>query len=125
VSGENFRLFLLEDPDGKDSRDGLHKHKAILNGNPAVEPGYLTMLESSQPCVQPWLCLLKELPGVRGCWRFIARARMDSPQTIFAVWKRSRRRGSAIENAAKPKASAIAAGSARTSPHPAEPHQIR
>ena len=43
VSGENFRLFSsLRIPDGEGlSGWVVQNHKAILNGNPSVEPGYL------------------------------------------------------------------------------------
>ncbi len=43
VSGENFRLFSsLRIPDGEGLSGWVaQNHKAILNGNPSVEPGYL------------------------------------------------------------------------------------
>jgi hypothetical protein len=87
VSGENFRMFSsLRIPDGEGLSGWVaQNHKAILNGNPSVEPGYMNGPRSSALCARRWLCLSKELPALL-CWRFIARSRMHShPRDLHVV----------------------------------------
>ena len=114
VSGENFRLFSsLRIPEGEGLSGWVaQNHKAILNGNPSVEPGYL-----NDPTKYSTLrsALAVPLEGTSGVAAVLAlyRAGQDAftaedLRVVEAVGEES---GSAVEIAWKPKASATSAGS--------------
>jgi len=113
VSGENFRLFSsLRIPLG----DGLsgwvaQNHKSILNGNPSVEPGYLN---DPTRCSVLRSALAVPLEGPAGVAAVLAlyRAGQDAFTTddLGLAEAIGAGLGSAIEQAARPKASAISAG---------------
>ena len=113
VSGENFRLFSsLRIPEG----EGLcgwvsQNHKAILNGNPAVEPGYLSDPKKFSTLRSALAVPLEGTAGVAGVLA-LYRARQDgfTADDLRVVEAISSGLGVAIEGAGKPKASAIAAG---------------
>ena len=115
VSGENFRLFSsLRIPEG----EGLcgwvaQNHKAILNGNPAVEPGYLSDPKKFSTLRS---ALAVPLEGTAGVAAVLAlyRAGLDAftADDLRVVEAIGTGLGIAIESAGKPKASAIGAGSA-------------
>jgi putative nucleotidyltransferase with HDIG domain len=114
VSGENFGLFSsLEIPDG----EGLcgwvaQNHKAILNGNPSVEPGYVN---DSMKCSTLRSALAVPIEGASGVAAVLAlyRAGQDAftPDDLRVVETIGAGLGMAIENAGKAKASAVGAGS--------------
>jgi len=109
VSGENFRLFSsLRIPLGEGLSGWVaQNHKAILNGNPAVEPGYLndpqrySTLRSS---------LAVPLAGARGVVAVLAlyRTALDAftPDDLRVVEAIAAGLGVLIESAAKQKSSA-------------------
>jgi GAF domain-containing protein len=114
VSGENFGLFSsLQIPDG----EGLcgwvaQNHKAILNGNPSVEPGYLN---DSVKYSTLRSALAVPIEGASGVAAVLAlyRAGQDAftPDDLRAVEAIGAGLGMAIEKAGKAKASAVGAGS--------------
>jgi putative nucleotidyltransferase with HDIG domain len=116
VSGENFGLFSsLQIPDG----EGLcgwvaQNHKAILNGNPSVEPGYLN---DSMKYRTLRSALAVPFEGASGVAAVLAlyRAGQDAftPDDLRAVEAIGAGLGMAIEKAGRAKASATSAGSAR------------
>jgi putative nucleotidyltransferase with HDIG domain len=114
VSGENFRLFSsLTIPDGEGLSGWVaQNHKAILNGNPSVEPGYL-----NDPTKYSTLrsALAVPLEGVSGVAAVLALYRADqdafTPDDLRVVETIGAGLGIAIENAGRRKASAVGAGS--------------
>ena len=116
VSGENFGLFSsLKIPDG----EGLcgwvaQNHKAILNGNPSVEPGYSN---DSMKYSTLRSALAVPLEGASGVAAVLAlyRAGQDAftPDDLRVVETIGAGLGIAIENADRTKASAVGAGSTR------------
>jgi putative nucleotidyltransferase with HDIG domain len=116
VSGENFGLFSsLKIPDG----EGLcgwvaQNHKAILNGNPSVEPGYLN---DSVKYSTLRSALAVPLEGPSGVAAVLAlyRAGQDAfmPDDLHVAEAIGAGLGIAIENASRVKASASSAGSTR------------
>jgi putative nucleotidyltransferase with HDIG domain len=115
VSGENFRLFSsLRIPEGEGLSGWVaQNHKAILNGNPSVEPGYLNDLTKYSTLRS---ALAVPLEGTAGVAAVLAlyRAGQDAftPEDLRVVEAIATGLGTAIESAAKPKASATGAGSA-------------
>jgi putative nucleotidyltransferase with HDIG domain len=113
VSGENFRLFSsLNIPDGEGLSGWVaQNHKAILNGNPSVEPGYL-----NDPTKYSTLrsALAVPLEGPAGVAAVLALYRADqdafTAEDLRVVEAIGAGLGAAIENAGKQKASAIGAG---------------
>jgi putative nucleotidyltransferase with HDIG domain len=113
VSGENFRLFSsLRIPEGEGLSGWVaQNHKAILNGNPSVEPGYL-----NDPTKFSTLrsALAVPLEGKSGVAAVLAlyRAAQDAfnPDDLRVVEEIGVGIGNALESARKPKASAIGAG---------------
>jgi putative nucleotidyltransferase with HDIG domain len=113
VSGENFRLFSsLRIPEGEGLSGWVaQNHKAILNGNPSVEPGYL-----NDPTKFSTLrsALAVPLEGNAGVAAVLAlyRAEQDAftADDLLVVEAIGSGLGIAVENAGKPKASAIGAG---------------
>jgi putative nucleotidyltransferase with HDIG domain len=112
VSGENFRLFSsLRIPEGEGLSGWVaQNHKPILNGNPSVEPGYL-----NDPTKYSTLrsALAVPLEGKSGVTAVLALYRAgqdaftgDDLRIVEAIVAGL---GSAIENAARPKASGAAA----------------
>ena len=116
VSGENFRLFsTLRIPEG----EGLcgwvsQNHKAILNGNPAVEPGYVSDPKKFSTLRSALAVPLEGTAGVAGVLA-LYRARQDgfTADDLRVVEAISAGLGVAIESAGKPKAAAIAAGASQ------------
>ena len=114
VSGDNFRLFSsLRIPEGEGLSGWVaQNHKPILNGNPSVEPGYL-----NDPTKYSTLrsALAVPLEGTSGMAAVLAlyRAGQDAftADDLRAVEAIGSGLGVMIENADKPKASAIGAGS--------------
>src|ERR1700680_1251866 len=116
VSGENFGLFSsLKIPDG----EGLcgwvaQNHKAILNGNPSVEPGYSN---DSMKYSTLRSALAVPLEGASGVAAVLAlyRAGQDAftPDDLRVVETIGAGLGMAIEKSGKAKASATSAGSTR------------
>ena len=112
VSGENFRLFSsLTIPDGEGLSGWVaQNHKAILNGNPSVEPGYL-----NDPTKYSTLrsALAVPLEGASGVAAVLALYRADqdafTPDDLSVVEAIGAGLGIAIENAGKRKASAVGA----------------
>src|ERR1035441_1283012 len=117
VSGDNFRLFSsLRIPEGEGLSGWVaQNHKPILNGNPSVEPGYL-----NDPTKYSTLrsALAVPLEGTSGMAAVLALYRAgqdaftaDDLRVVEAIGS-----GLAVvlENADKPKASAIGAGSINT-----------
>ncbi len=112
VSGENFRMFSsLRIPDGEGLSGWVaQNHKAILNGNPSVEPGYL-----NDPTKFSTLrsALAVPLEGTSGVAAVLAlyRAGQDAftADDLRVVEAIGAGLGIAIESA-RPKASAIGAG---------------
>jgi putative nucleotidyltransferase with HDIG domain len=112
VSGENFRLFSsLTIPDGEGLSGWVARnHKAILNGNPSVEPGYL-----NDPTKYSTLrsALAVPLEGASGVAAVLALYRADqdafTPDDLRMVEAIGAGLGIAIENAGKRKASAVGA----------------
>jgi putative nucleotidyltransferase with HDIG domain len=113
VSGENFRLFsALRIPDGEGLSGWVaQNHKAILNGNPSVEPGYL-----NDPTKFSTLrsALAVPLEGTSGVAAVLAlyRAAQDAftAEDLRVVEAIGAGIGIAIERVRTPKASAIGAG---------------
>jgi putative nucleotidyltransferase with HDIG domain len=114
VSGENFRLFSsLRIPDGEGLSGWVaQNHKAILNGNPSVEPGYL-----NDPTKYSTLrsALAVPLEGATGVAAVLALYRADqdafTADELRVVEAIGAGLGVAIENAGKQRASAISAAS--------------
>src|SRR5208282_3741605 len=113
VSGENFRLFSsLRIPLGEGLSGWVaQNHKSILNGNPSVEPGYLN---DPTRCSVLRSALAVPLEGPAGVAAVLAlyRAGQDAFTTddLGLAEAIGAGLGSAIEQAARPKASAISAG---------------
>ncbi len=115
VSGENFRLFSsLKIPHGEGLSGWVaQNHKAILNGNPSVEPGYL-----NDPTKYSTLrsALAVPVEGAAGVAAVLAlyRAAQDSftSDDQLAVEAITAGLGVVLERAAKLKASRAGAGSA-------------
>jgi len=115
VSGDNFRLFSsLRIPEGEGLSGWVaQNHKAILNGNPSVEPGYL-----NDPTKYSTLrsALAVPLEGAAGVAAVLAlyRAGQDAftADDLLVVEAIGAGLGAAIESAGKLKASGIGAGSA-------------
>ena len=113
VSGENFRLFssLKITHGGGLSGWVAQNHKAILNGNPLVEPGYV-----NDPTKYSTLrsALAVPMEGSAGVAAVLAlyRAEQDAFTTndLRVVEALVSGLGIAVESASKPKASAIGAG---------------
>jgi putative nucleotidyltransferase with HDIG domain len=113
VSGENFRLFSsLKIPFGEGLSGWVaQNHKAIVNGNPSVEPGYL-----NDPTKYSTLrsALAVPLEGSNGVAAVLAlyRAGQDAftPDDLQVVEAIGSGLGVAIENAGKAKAAAMGAG---------------
>lgn len=113
VSGENFRLFSsLKIPHGEGLSGWVaENHKAILNGNPSVEPGYL-----NDPTKYSTLrsALAVPVEGARGVAAVLAlyRAPQDSftPDDQRAVETLVARLGLVLESTAKLKAVGAGAG---------------
>jgi putative nucleotidyltransferase with HDIG domain len=113
VSGENFRLFSsLKIPHGEGLSGWVaENHKAILNGNPSVEPGYL-----NDPTKYSTLrsALAVPIEGAAGVAAVLAlyRAAQDSFTTDDqrVVEALVAGLGMAAESAGKMKASAVSAG---------------
>jgi putative nucleotidyltransferase with HDIG domain len=113
VSGENFRLFCsLRIPEGEGLSGWVaQNHKAILNGNPSVEPGYM-----NDPSKFSTLrsALAVPLEGNTGVAAVLAlyRAGQDAftADDLLVVEAIGAGLGIAVENARKPKASAIGFG---------------
>ena len=113
VSGENFRLFSsLRIPEGEGLSGWVaQNHKAILNGNPSVEPGYL-----NDPTKFSTLrsALAVPLEGKSGVAAVLAlyRAAQDAftVEELRVVEAIGAGIGIALDSARRPKASAIGAG---------------
>jgi putative nucleotidyltransferase with HDIG domain len=113
VSGENFGLFSsLRIPLGQGLSGWVaQNHKAILNGNPAVEPGYV-----NDPTQYSTLrsALAVPLEGSGGVAAVLALYRADqdafTADDLRVAEAIGLGLGRAIEEAAKPKASATSAG---------------
>jgi GAF domain-containing protein len=113
VSGENFRLFSsLRIPEGEGLAGWVaQNHKAILNGNPSVEPGYM-----NDPSKFSTLrsALAVPLEGNAGVAAVLAlyRAGQDAftADDLVVVEAIGAGLGIAVENPGQPKASAIGAG---------------
>ena len=113
VSGENFRLFSsLRIPEGEGLSGWVaQNHKAILNGNPSVEPGYL-----NDPTKFSTLrsALAVPLEGKSGVAAVLAlyRAAQDAftAEELRVVEAIGAGIGIALDSARRPKASAIGAG---------------
>jgi putative nucleotidyltransferase with HDIG domain len=116
VSGENFRLFSsLKIPHGEGLSGWVaQNHKAILNGNPSVEPGYL-----NDPTKYSTLrsALAVPLEGSAGVAGVLALYRADpdafTADDLCVVEATAAGLGVVVEGAGKVKASAISAGSGR------------
>ncbi len=112
VSGENFRLFSsLRIPLGEGLSGWVaQNHKPILNGNPSVEPGYL-----NDPTKYSTLrsALAVPLEGASGIAAVLAlyRAGQDafSADDLRIASAIGSQLGTAIEDAAKPKAAGVGA----------------
>jgi putative nucleotidyltransferase with HDIG domain len=110
VSGENFRLFSsLRIPLGEGLSGWVaQNHKAILNGNPSVEPGYLNDPSTLRSA------LAMPLEGAAGVAAVLAlyRAGQDAftAEDLRVAEALGAGVGCAIEDAAKPMASATSAG---------------
>src|ERR1700722_1898490 len=115
VSGENFRLFSsLRIPLGEGLSGWVaQNHKAILNGNPSVEPGYMND-PSKFSTLRSALAI--PLEGNAGVAAVLAlyRAGQDAftADDLLVVEAIGAGLGIAIENAGKLRASALGAGSA-------------
>ena len=113
VSGENFRLFSsLRIPHGEGLSGWVaENHKAILNGNPSVEPGYL-----NDPTKFSTLrsALALPLEGSAGIVAVLAlyRAEQDAftADDLRIIETITSGLGNAIEAASKPKGAAASAG---------------
>ena len=113
VSGENFRLFSsLRIPEGEGLSGWVaQNHKSILNGNPAVEPGYLNDARKYSTLRSALAVPLEGTAGVAGVLA-LYRARQDgfTADDLSVVEAIAAGVGVALESAGKPRASAIAAG---------------
>src|SRR4029077_20089528 len=113
VSGENFRLFCsLKIPLGEGLSGWVaQNHKPILNGNPLVEPGYLND-SSKYSTLRSALALPLEGPSGVAAVLALYRAGQDAftADDLRIAEAIGAGLGGAIESAAKPKASAIGAG---------------
>jgi len=113
VSGENFRLFSsLRIPEGEGLSGWVaQNHKSILNGNPAVEPGYLNDARKFSTLRSALAVPLEGTAGVAGVLA-LYRARQDgfTADDLSVVEAIAAGVGVALESAGKPRASAIAAG---------------
>jgi putative nucleotidyltransferase with HDIG domain len=113
VSGENFRLFSsLRIPLGEGLSGWVaQNHKAILNGNPSVEPGYLNDPEKYSTLRS---ALAVPLEGYSGVAAVLAlyRAAQDAftAEDLRLTQAMGAGIGNAIEEASKPNASATGAG---------------
>src|SRR5450755_2013400 len=113
VSGDNFRLFSsLRIPDGEGLSGWVaQNHKAILNGNPSVEPGYLndpTKYSTLRSALAVPLEGNAEVAAVLALYRAGQDAfTADDLSVLEAI---SSGLGTAIECAGTPKASAMSAG---------------
>jgi len=115
VSGENFRLFSsLRIPLGEGLSGWVaQNHKAILNGNPSVEPGYLNDPTKYSTLRSALAVPLESKAGVAAVLA-LYRAGQDAftPDDLRIVEAIGTGMGVAIVSAAQPKASATGAGSA-------------
>jgi putative nucleotidyltransferase with HDIG domain len=113
VSGENFKLFSsLKIPLGEGLSGWVaQNHKAILNGNPSVEPGYLNDPEKYSTLRS---ALAVPVEGTTAIVAVVAlyRAGQDAftHEDLHVVEMLGREIASSIEMAARPKATASAAG---------------
>jgi GAF domain-containing protein len=113
VNGENFRLFSsLRIPLGEGLSGWVaQNHKSILNGNPSVEPGYLN---DPTKCSTLRSALAVPLEGPAGVAAVLAlyRAGQDAftADDLRLAEAIGAELGSAIEQAARPRASATSAG---------------
>jgi GAF domain-containing protein len=113
VSGENFRLFSsLRIPEGEGLSGWVaQNHKAILNGNPAVEPGYVNDPKKFSTLRSALAVPLEGTAGVTGVLA-LYRAGQDAftADDLRVVEAIGSGLGIAIAIAGKAKASAIGAG---------------
>jgi putative nucleotidyltransferase with HDIG domain len=113
VSGENFRLFSsLRIPEGEGLSGWVaQNHKAILNGNPAVEPGYLNDPKKYSTLRSALAVPLEGTAGVTGVLALYRGGQdaftADDLRVVEAIGSGL---GIAIASAGKAKASAIGAG---------------
>jgi len=113
VSGENVRLFSsLKIPVGKGLSGWVaQSHKAILNGNPSVEPGYPV---DSTEYITLSSAMAVPIEGSSRIAAVLALYRTDqdafTADDLRALEAICLGLGTAIENAGKPKATALAAG---------------
>jgi putative nucleotidyltransferase with HDIG domain len=114
VSGENFRLFSsLRIPHGEGLSGWVaQNHKAILNGNPSVEPGYLND-PTKYSTLRSALAVPLEGPGGVAAVLALYRAGQDAftADDLLVVEAIGSGLGVAIESARKLKASGTGAGS--------------
>ena len=113
VSGENFRLFSsLRIPEGEGLSGWVaENHKAILNGNPSVEPGYLND-PTKYSTLRSALAVPLEGPGGVAAVLALYRAGQDAftADDLSVVEAIGSGLGVAIATAQKPKTAAIGAG---------------
>jgi putative nucleotidyltransferase with HDIG domain len=113
VSGENFRLFSsLRIPLGEGLSGWVaQNHKAILNGNPSVEPGYLND-PRKYSTLRSALAVPLEAPAGIAAVLALYRAGQDTftQDDLRVVETLGSEIGVVIENAHKPKATGAAAG---------------
>jgi putative nucleotidyltransferase with HDIG domain len=113
VSGENFRLFSsLRIPLGEGLSGWVaQNHKAILNGNPSVEPGYLND-PRKYSTLRSALAVPLEAPAGIAAVLALYRAGQDTftQDDLRVVETLGSEIGAVIENAHKPKATGAAAG---------------
>ena len=113
VSGENFQLLsALRIPHGEGLSGWVaQNHKAILNGNPSVEPGYRN---DSPKCSLLRSALAVPLEGSGGVAAVLAlyRAAQDgfTPDDLRVIEAMVVGMGAAVESAGKPRVSAAGAG---------------
>src|ERR1700736_1751204 len=116
VSGENFRLFSsLKIPHGEGLSGWVaQNHKAILNGNPSVEPGYLND-STKYSTLRSALAVPMEGSGAVAAVLALYRADQDAftADDLGIVEAITAGLGVVIESASKVKASATSAGSAK------------
>ncbi len=114
VSGENFRLFSsLRIPHGEGLSGWVaQNHKAILNGNPSVEPGYLND-PTKYSTLRSALAVPLEGPGGVAAVLALYRAGQDAftADDLLVVEAIATGLGVAIESAGKVKSSGVGAGS--------------
>lgn len=114
VSGENFRLFsTLRIPLGEGLSGWVaENHKAILNGNPSVEPGYLndpTKYSTLRSALAVPIETTSQLAAVLALYR--AGQDAFTPHEFDVVEAITSELGRAIESAVPPRVSAAGAGS--------------